>query len=99
MRRTPSPFAGLAPAALDVEAESARLVAADLAFRKHGEKIADRLEGLGIGGRVGPRRAADGRLVDIDHLVDMLHPLDERRGAPGPATGTASAPGRGRAYG
>jgi hypothetical protein len=31
-------------------------------------------EGAGVGGGVGARRAADGRLVDVDHLVEMLEP-------------------------
>ena len=33
----------------------------------------------GIGRRVRPRRAADRRLVDVDHLVDVLDAVDPRR--------------------
>src|SRR6185312_6437678 len=69
-------LAGLAAAALDVEREAARLVAARLALGQGGEPFADRREGAGIGRRVGPRRAADRRLVDVDDLVDMLQAFD-----------------------
>ena len=69
-------LAGLAAPALDVEAEAARLVAARLGLGQAGEPVADRREGAGIGGGVGARGAADGRLVDIDDLVEMLQPLD-----------------------
>jgi hypothetical protein len=69
-------LAGLAAAALDVEGEAARLVAARLGLRQAGEPVADRREGAGIGGRVGARRAADRRLVDVDDLVDELEALD-----------------------
>ncbi len=33
-------------------------------------------EGAGVGGRVGARGAADRRLVDVDHLVEMLEAVD-----------------------
>ena len=69
-------LAGLAAAALDVEGEAAGLVAARLGFRQAGEPVADRREGAGIGGRVGARRAADRRLVDVDDLVEEFEPLD-----------------------
>src|SRR3954471_22312484 len=65
-------LAGLAAAALDVEAEPARPVAARLGFREPREPVPDGREGAGVGGWVGARRAADWRLVDVDHLVDML---------------------------
>jgi hypothetical protein len=74
-------LAGLAAAALDVEREAARLVAACLGFRQAGEPFADRREGAGIGRRVGARRAADRRLVDVDDLVDMLQPSMRSCGA------------------
>ena len=76
-------LAGLAAAALDVEGEAAGLVAARLRFRQAGEPFADRREGAGIGRRVGARRAADRRLVDVDDLVDMLQPLDACRAGRG----------------
>ena len=77
-------LARLAAAALDVEGETARLVAARAAFRQFGEPVADRREQIGVGGRVGARRAADRRLVDVDDLVEQLQPLDARRAAPAP---------------
>jgi hypothetical protein len=87
-------LAGLAAAALDVEGEAAGLVAARLRLGQPGEPVADRGEGAGVGGRVGARRAADRRLVDVDDLVEQLDPVDpvvragllaravERRAAP-----------------
>ncbi len=68
--------AGLAAAALDVEAEAAGLVAARLAFGQAGEPVADVGEGAGIGGRVGARGAADRRLIDVDHLVEIFEAGD-----------------------
>jgi hypothetical protein len=69
-------LAGFAAATLDVEREPARLVSARLRFRQAGEPVADRREGSGVGGRVGAWRAADGRLVDVDDLVDEFEALD-----------------------
>ena len=40
-----------------------------------GEEAADLVEHLGVGRRVRPRGAADGRLVDDDGLVHVLQPL------------------------
>ena len=65
-------FARLAAAAGLVEAESPRLVAANLRFGHQGEQLADLVENLDVGGRIGPRRPADRRLVDVDDLVDVL---------------------------
>ena len=69
-------LAGLAAAALDVEGEAPRLVAARLGFRQVGEPVADGREGAGVGRGVGARRAADGRLVDVDDLVEEFQALD-----------------------
>ena len=71
-------LAGLAAAALDVEGEAARPVAARLRLRQAGEPFADRREGAGVGGGVGARRAADRRLVDVDDLVEEFQ-AGERR--------------------
>jgi hypothetical protein len=46
-----------------------------------GHQLADRREQAGVGGRVAARRAADRRLVDVDHLVEMLEPVDRSCGA------------------
>ena len=68
--------AGLAAAALDVEREPALLVAAHLRLGGGGEQLADVVEHAGVGGRVGPRRAPDRRLVDADHLVHQVQAGD-----------------------
>ena len=70
------PLAGLAPASGDVEAEPARRVAAGLGLGEPGVQVADLVEQLDVGRRVGARRPADRRLVDVDHLVELLEPLD-----------------------
>ena len=69
-------LARLAAAALDVEAEPAGLVAAGLAFGEAREPVADLGEGAGVGGGIGTRGAADGRLVDLDHLVAVIEAGD-----------------------
>ena len=69
-------LAGLAAPALDVEAEAARAVAARARFRHLREQFADRRQQAGVGGRVGARRAADRRLVDVDHLVEQVEAVD-----------------------
>src|SRR3546814_12140092 len=68
--------ARFAAAALDVEREAAGLVAARLAFGQPREPIADLGEGAGIGRRVRARGAADRRLIDVDHLVELLEAGD-----------------------
>ena len=69
-------LAGFAASALDVEREAAGLIAARFRFGQACEPFADRREGAGIGRRIGARRAADRRLIDIDHLVEMFEPVD-----------------------
>ena len=68
--------ARLAAAALDVEREAARLVATDFGLGGGREQGADLVEHAGVGGRVGPRRAADRRLVDPHQLVQVVQPGD-----------------------
>ena len=68
----------LAAAALDVEREPARLVAADLGLGRLGKQLPHVVEDPGVGGRVGPRGAADRPLVDVHHLVQLAHPGDPR---------------------
>ena len=87
--------AGLAAAALDVEAEAAGLVAARLALGQAGEPVADVGEGAGIGRRVGARGAADRRLVDVDHLVEIFE-AGELLVAAGRSCGRRSGGGRRR---
>ena len=81
------PGACLASPPLDVERESPRLVPTRPGLGCLGEERSDLVEELGVGGRVGPRGAADRGLVDVDHLVDVLDPLDllvPSRHHPGP---------------
>ena len=73
-------LAGLAASALDVEGEAAGLVTPDSSLGQAGEDLADGGERAGVGGGVAAGRAADGRLVDVDHLVDVLDAGDRRRG-------------------
>ena len=62
----------LAAAALDIERETARAVAARLGIRRLGEQVADVVEHTCIGRRIGARRASDGRLVNVDDLIQIL---------------------------
>src|SRR3712207_2424974 len=65
--------ARLAPPALDVEAEPARLVAPYLRLGGGREELADVVEDLGVGRRVRARRAPDRALVYVYDLVGVLH--------------------------
>ena len=69
-------LARLATAAADVEAEAARLKTLRLGLGKLRVKAADFVENLDVGGRVRAGRAADGRLVDGDDLVEVFEALD-----------------------
>ena len=68
--------ARLAAPALDVEGEPTLLVAADLGLGRGREQGADAVEHAGVGGRVGTRSPTDGRLVDVDDLVDLVEAVD-----------------------
>ena len=84
--------AGLAAAALDVEAEPPGQVAAHLGLVGLGEQLADVVEHARVGGRVGPGRAPDRRLVDVDDLVELLDAVDRRCAGPAASsTGRSSA--------
>src|SRR5690606_23102448 len=63
-------LAGFAPAALDVEAEAAGVVAARARLGYAGEQFAYGREQARVGGRVAAGGAADGALVDTDDLVE-----------------------------
>ena len=69
-------LARFAAAALDVEREAPRRVAAHLRFGRQREQLANQVERAGVGRRVRARRAADRRLVDHDHLVELTRALD-----------------------
>ena len=77
------PVAGFAPAAGLVEAESAGRIASHLGLRKLGEQLADQVERAGIRRRCRIGRVSQRRLVDADHLVDMLQTLDRFVGTRG----------------
>ena len=66
------PPAGLTASAFDVEREAAGSVAPHPGFRDGGKKFPDGGEGAGIRGRVAPRRATDGRLVNVNDFINML---------------------------
>jgi len=70
------PLARLAAAPLDVEAEPARLEPPAFRVRQLRVQVADQIEQLDVRRRVGPGRAADRRLIDVDRFVDVLQPLD-----------------------
>ena len=74
----PLALALLASPALDVETEPAGLVAALLGVAGVGEHLANLVEHAGVRGRIAPRRASDGRLVDLHHLVDLARAAEAR---------------------
>ena len=69
-------LARFAAAAFDVEAESARFVAANFGFAGLGEDLADFVEHAGVSGGIAARRAADRALIDLDHLVDLVDAVE-----------------------
>ncbi len=68
-------LAVLAAAALHVEAEASGLPAPGLGFRQGGEEVPDVGEDPDVGGGVRAGGPADGALVDVDDLVDVLDAL------------------------
>ena len=69
-------FAGLAPSASHVEAESPRFVAAQFRLGQLSEQIADVIKHLDVGAGIRPRRTPDRRLVDSNQLVQVLESFD-----------------------
>ena len=65
-------FTCLAATAVDVETETARLEALGLGLGQLRVEPANFVKDLDVGGRVRSGRAADRRLVDGNHLVEML---------------------------
>ncbi len=61
-----------ASAAFDIEAESSGRISADARFGQFRVQITDGRKGAGVSGRIRARRAADGRLVNINHFVQIL---------------------------
>ena len=64
-----------------VEAEAPGRVAADLGLGESCEELPDLVEDAGVRGGVGARGLADGRLVDLDCLVDLSGAQDLEVGA------------------
>ena len=89
-------LAGFATTAPDVEAEPPGPVAPGTGFLGLREQFANRREHPGVGGRVGPRRPADGALVDIHHLVEVVEAHDVGVGLGRDADGAVQRPGRDR---
>ena len=69
-------LAGFAAPALHVEGEATGAVAADFGLRHLAKQLADFGEHAGVSGRVRARRAPDGRLVHLNHLVHQIQPFD-----------------------
>src|SRR6185437_8531341 len=65
-------FARLATTTLHVEGEAPRPVSADLRLWKLREELAHRGEQTHVRRGVGPRRASDRTLIDVDDLVDVF---------------------------
>src|SRR4030095_10903880 len=66
--------ARLAATALHVEREAAGAEAPRAGVGQLCEELPDGAEEAGVRRRVGARAATDGRLADLDHLVDELPP-------------------------
>ncbi len=65
-------LASFASPALHIETEASWPVAAFARFRQHGKKIADRRENSGVRRGIRTRSAPDGRLIDLNHFIDLL---------------------------
>ena len=65
-------LAFLASSSFHVEGESSRCVSSHFRVVGHGEDLPDRIEHSSIGCWIRPRCSSDWRLVDDDHLVDVL---------------------------
>src|SRR5262249_24424673 len=68
--------AGFAAATRDIEAEPARAVSLGIRLREQREQVANLVENLDVSRRVGARCAPDGRLIDIDHFIELVESLD-----------------------
>src|ERR1700722_5434244 len=66
-------LAGFAAAALYVETEAAGFIATSAGFGKHREEFANRSEDTCVRCGIGARSAANGRLIDFDHFINILY--------------------------
>src|SRR5262249_9637197 len=69
-------FASFASPARLIEAETARVIAADFRFRQLGEKLANEIENSGVSGGVGTGGVADRVLVDVNHFINVVDAED-----------------------
>ena len=76
MAMTPSPWQASQRPPLTLNEKRPGLKPRALRLRQHREQLADEREQPGVGRRVRSRRAADRRLIDLDHLVDQLDAFD-----------------------
>ena len=72
----PSPLAGFAASAANIETETSRLVTAHPGLRGAAEKLPYGSEQAGIGGGIGTRGLADWGLIDVDDLIDFFETGD-----------------------
>jgi len=69
-------LAAFAAATLDVKAETSKFVSANFGFARFGVQRADEIKNPRVGRGVGSRRAADGGLIDFNHLIQVLNAVD-----------------------
>ncbi len=69
-------LAGFASAARLVEAEALRTITTYLGLGQLREQLTNQVKHAGIRGRIRGRRVADGVLIDVDDLVDVLQTED-----------------------
>ena len=72
----PVSAAGLTSAALYIKAESALLVASCLGISRRCKKIPDLIKHASVSSRVGSGGTSNRRLINIDHLVQLLQSLN-----------------------
>ena len=68
-------FTGFTPATLDVEGKASAGIALEFGVRCLGKQFPDIGKHTGIGGRIGTRCPSDGRLVNVNNLVQLLNAL------------------------
>jgi hypothetical protein len=69
-------LACLTSAAFYVKTEPAGLVSPDPGFRQHGKHFADVCKDACVCGWIRAGRPADGALINVDRLVNIVNPLD-----------------------
>src|SRR5256885_704408 len=69
-------LAAFAPSALHVETEPARTVSSDFCRRQPRKKVPNLIKYSAISSGVAARSSADGRLVNDNHLIERILPLD-----------------------